>query len=141
MRWGSLLAGRSSRSKGRASRQVGQGGQVGGAIATGPAKAISRGCETGAAPRGVRDRRASVWGSRENGRMMLECVRNPPAGGGWFCGLGLFFAKFAGGDPSFDGFDFFESSSVSFLGGVSSAEEGFDDFKGQFGTDDTGADA
>lgn len=30
---------------------------------------------------------------------------------------------------------------MSFLGGVSSAEEGFDDFKGQFGSDDTGTDA
>lgn len=88
------------------------------------------GCETGVREYG----RVRVWG------VMLECVRSPPGGGGE-CGLGLFFAKFAGGDPSFDGFDFFESSSVSFLGGVSSAEEGFDDFEGQFGSDDTGTDA
>ena len=53
----------------------------------------------------------------------------------------LFFPEFPGGDPSFDGFYFFQSSSVSFLGCVTSAEEGFDDFEGQFGADDTGADA
>ena len=56
-------------------------------------------------------------------------------------GGGLLFLEFAGGDSSFDGFDFREASSVSFLGCIPCAEEGFDDFKGQFGSDDAGADA